>query len=184
MVYILRWISVDNHLGVEQTFRVGLLWGYPDLLEKLYGEVRSALAEECDKGVEGEKEEQQETTEEYLNNVREVMEVNEDDTASAPPQFDPPVPLDEGPEPLALTQTDSQPDRETKPIDHPPTSNGRLSTAATATTEALDPTSGCHIPQADIGEAASSPDEIEEVPRLSTPSNNDEELHMAQSKEE
>lgn len=182
MVHLLRCISVDNDPSFIEYFRAGFLWGYPDLLEKLYGEVRSALAEERNKGVEGEKEEQQETTEEHLGNVPEVMEVNEDDTTSAPhpDQFSPPPPLDDGSVPLDVTQTDSRP----RPIDHPPTLNRHLSTAETAAREALEPTSGDPILQPDTGEADTSPDEIEEVPGPSTPSNNDEELHVAQSKEE
>lgn len=95
MVHLLRCISVANNPSFIRYFRAGVLWGYPDLLEKLYGEVRSALTEERDKGVEREKEKQQETTVDDLNNVPEVMEENEDDTTSAPhpDQFSPPVPL-------------------------------------------------------------------------------------------
>lgn len=95
MVHLLRCISVANNPSFKGYFRAGVLWGYPDLLEKLYGEVRSALTEERDKGVEREKEKQQETTVDDLNNVPEVMEENEDDTTSAPhpDQFSPPVPL-------------------------------------------------------------------------------------------
>lgn len=184
MVHLLRCISIDNHPSFIGFFRAGVLWGYPDLLEKLYGEVRSALTEERDKGVEREKEKQQETTVDDLNNVPEVMEENEDDTGSAPPQFGPPVPLDDGSGPLALTQTDVQPDSGTRPIDYLPTSIGRLSTPATATMEALESTSGCPFPQPDTGEVDTSPDEIEEVPGPSIRGVNDEELRVAQSKEE
>lgn len=184
MVHLLRCISVNNNPLFIGFFRAGVLWGYPDLLEKLYGEVRSALAEEHDKGVKGEKEEQQETTEGHLSNVPEVMEVNEDDTASAPPQFDPPVPFYDGSVPFFMTQTDSQPDNETRPFYHPPALTGSLSVAITATTEALESTSGCRIPQPNTELADTSPDEIEEVPGPSIPGDKDEELRVAQSKEE
>lgn len=186
MVHLLRCISIDNHPLHIVYFRAGVLWGYPDLLEKLYGEVRSAVTEERNKGVKREKEKQQETTADDFNNVLDVMEENEDDTASAPhpDQFSPPVPLDDGSVPLDVTQTDVQPDSGTRPIDYLPTSNVRLSTPATATTEALEPTSGCPFPQPDTGEADTSPDEIEEVPGPSIPGVNDEELRVAQSKEE
>lgn len=109
-----------------------------------------------------------------VNSIPQVKEDSKDDNTTAPPQFSPPVPLDDGSEPEVMVQSGAQTDSENRPIDHPPTLNGHLSTDVTATTEALVPTSGCHIPQADIGEAASSLVEIEEVPRPSTPSNNDE----------
>lgn len=181
MVHLLRCISVANNTSYIGCFRAGVLWGYPDLLEKLYGEVRSALTEEREKGVEREKEKQQETTVDNLSNVPEVREENENNTASAPhpDQFSLPVPLDDGSVPLDVTQTDSRP----RPFDHPPTLNRRLSTAETAAREALEPTSGDPIPQPDTGEADTSPDEIEEVLGRSTPGNNDEEFPVAKSKE-
>lgn len=46
---------MDNNPFFKQVFRVGLLWGYSDLFEKLYGEVQPALVEEHEKKRESEK---------------------------------------------------------------------------------------------------------------------------------
>lgn len=171
---------MDNNPFFKQVFRVGLLWGYSDLFEKLYGEVQPALVEEHEKKRESEKEKQRGTTMDHGSNVPEVVKEDEDNTLSAPPQFSPPIPFDDGSGPVGLVQTDSK----DQPIDHPPTPIGRLSTTATATTEALEPTSDCPILQQVTGEADTSRDEIEEVPGPSTPSDNDEKLRVVQSKEE
>lgn len=162
---------MDNHPVIKQAFRIGMLWGYPDLLERLYGEVRSALIEEREKRRQSEKEEQRM---EHGSNVPEVVNEDEDNTVSAPPQFTPPIPFDDGSGPAGMVQADS----EVLPINIPPTSNGHLSTTATATTEVHEPTSGIQNPQSAIGEADSSPDEIEEIPGPSIPGANDEEMRV------
>lgn len=185
MVYLLRLVSVDNHATFKRNCRVAWLWGYPDLIEKLYGEVRPALVEEREKRRESKKEEERGTIVEHLNDVSEVMDENKDDTASAITQFrvNPTVPFVDGSRPLFMAQIDSQPDSETLPIDHPPAPDERhLSTVIIEDTEVLGPTSGSQIPQPSIGEAATLPNKTENVPGISTFDAND--VCVVQSKDE
>lgn len=175
MVCLLRCVSVDNDPFFEQVLRAGVLWGYPDLFEKLYGEVRSALIEEREKRRESKKEKQRGTMVEYVDNLPEVME-GEDDTLSAPPQFSPPVPFDDGFGLEVMAHIDTHPDSKTRPIDHPPASNEHhLSTVIIETTEELDPTPEIK------SRSQILPIEIEEVPGPDTLDANNKELRVAQS---
>lgn len=167
MVYLLRLISVNNYSTFKRDFRVAWLWGYPDLRRKLFGELLSALIEEREKGIEREKEGQQEGTEDHINNVPEVMEESIDVITLVVPQFRLHGPLNHGPGSGPL-MADAQADSETRPIDHPPTSDEHLSTVIIVGTEVLEPTSGGQISQPSVGEAATLLKEIEEVPGLST----------------
>lgn len=142
MVYILKWVSVDNHPIIRLFFKK-LLWGYPDFITKVIEEVRPALVEEHEKRKESEKEEQPKTMVGLVDNVQQVQEDTEDNSVSAPPQFSPPVPFDNGSRPVVMIQTNAQPDNRTQPIDHPPASDERhLSTVIIESTEVLEPTSG------------------------------------------
>lgn len=153
-----------------------MLWGYPDLFKVLYGDIRSALVEERGKRRETEKEEQQDSTVEHLNNVPEVMEENIDNTTSAPAPFSP---RDDGSGPFVMAQKDAQPGSKTRPIDRPSASDEHLSSATIATKEAFESTSGSLIPRPDTGETVTSPIEIKDVLGPSTPDDNKEELRVA-----
>lgn len=173
-----------NSPPARQFFR-STLWGYPDLFQKLYGEVRSSLAEESEKGRAREKEEQRGMAVEHVNNEPVVMEENNDNTTSAPTQFSPLSPSNDGYGPLVMAQRNAQPDIQILPINHHPASDEHyLSTVIIETTEVLELTSGSQIPQPDIGSSARSTNEIEEVPGPSTLHSNNEELRVSQSKEE
>lgn len=126
---------------------------YPDLRRKLFGNLLSALIEEREKGIEREKDGQQEGTEDHINNVPEVMEESIDDITSVLPQFSLYGPLNHGPGSGPL-MADAQADSETRPIDHPPTSDEHLSTVIIVGTEVPEPTSGGQISQPSVGEAA------------------------------
>lgn len=185
MVYILKWVSVDNHPNVRPFFRAKL-WGYPDLITKLFEEVQPALVEEREKGRGNEVEAQPVTMVQHVDNVPEVTDETEGEIASAPSKSFTPVSFDDGSGPVVMVQTTAQPDSRSRPIDHPPPSDeDHLSTVIIENTEIIEPTSGSPIPHPDIvEEAPASPNEVEEVPGPSTPDDNNKELGIAQNNEE
>lgn len=178
MEEVLRWISMDNDPRANALYK-SLLWGYPDLITKLFEVVRPALIEEREKRRELEEEWQRGRTVEHVKRNHEIMEEIKDSTTSTPQQCLS-VPSDDGSGPLDLTQTVACPDSQAQPIKHPTTSNGYLSTVSTSTMETLKPFPGIQTPQSDTGEAANLPNVIEEVPGSSTPDANNEELSVVQ----
>lgn len=167
---------MDKNQATEQQFR-RILWGYPDIVKKLFEVLGSALVEERriieearDRRKERKAAEQQFTTNKAGNSN--LAPGNEgllvDNNVTVPPQ---PVPL----EIHAVAQD--------RPDDHPPTLDEcpRL-TASSASTEALEPTSGIPIPKSSAEEVeASTSNEIEEV--LSTSGANKEGLRIVYGKE-
>lgn len=156
------------------------LWGYPDLVKKLFDVLVPALVEEHEKKRRVREEvEQQNLTMEHIDDGPEVVAEDKEDTAPAPSQSNESAVVDHG---TGLPDV-RNPESQGQPEDHSPALDERpLPTAASATMEALEPTPGVSIPQTNMEEAAGTPKEIEEVP--STSDNNNEESRIAQNKEE
>lgn len=158
-------ISVDNDPRAKLAFSRGILWGYPDLVEKLFEEVRPVMVEAREKRREREEAEQQETTADSgsLRPVPEAVGQAIDDTASVPPQSSQPVSLGDGVDYVSTTQTGIHPDSLTQADEHPHTHERALLTES-GSAEAMQPTSADPNSQPLVPGVADRPDEIDEIP--------------------
>lgn len=164
---------MENDATTKEELSRGVLWGYPDLVKKVFGVVGPALVEEREKRrTEREEAGQNDMTKEDFDIVLEVLPEVEDKTASVPPQL---RPLEDESGPLITTHAVSEPEFPGQPeYNLPSLAECVLLTASDA--EAQKPPSENVILQSAIGEGAIPTYEIEEVP--STAESNDEGPHI------
>lgn len=160
-------ISMDNNPSAELVFSSGFLWGYPDLVKKLFEEVRPVMVGAREKRREREEAEQQEATadDDSLHLVPKVVGQDEDrdNTRSVPSRSSQPASPGDGIEYITTAQTDRHRDSQTQPDGHPLTGERPLLTAS-GSTEVMQPSSGDPNSQPDVPGVADKPDENDEVP--------------------
>lgn len=100
-------IRMDNDRNVKRSLEKAL-WGYPDLVKKLFEVLGPALAEEREKRREKEEAVQQRTTMEHVDNVSEVVAEDNDNTTPVTSQASESTSLDNISERPDVRKTDSQ----------------------------------------------------------------------------
>lgn len=137
---------MDNDRNVKRSLGKAL-WGYPDLVRKLFEVLGPALVEERERRREKEEAVQQRTTMEHVDNVSEVVAEDNDDTTPVTPQANESPSLDNISECPDVKMTDSQGQLDER---------SRL-TATSASTKAPKPTSGDLILRPNIEEEVATP---------------------------
>lgn len=159
---LIVFISMDNDREAKRVMG-NVLWGYPDLIKKLFDEVGPALAKDRKKRRrDGEEAEQQDTATDHVDNVPEV--VAKENTAPAPSQSSEPTSLDNVSGLPNVRLTHIQLNVQSHSDDHPSTSDEHsLLIATSVTSEALEPSSADPIQKRNAEEVAGTPNDIEEV---------------------